>query len=31
MTDILTIIAMIAGLVGVVVANWSVLNRRKKD
>ena len=31
MTDILIIIIVIAGLVGVVVANWSVLNSRKKD
>ena len=31
MTDILIIISMIAGLVGVVAANWSVLTKRKKD
>jgi len=31
MTDILIIIAVIAGLVGLVVAKWSVLNGRKKD
>ena len=31
MTDILIIIVVIAGFVGVVVAKWSVLNRQKKD
>ena len=31
MADILIIIVVIAGFVGVVVAKWSVLNREKKD
>ena len=31
MTDLLITIVVIAGVVGVVVAKWSVLNGRKKD